>query len=110
MPVTSPEAPREIERVKRNLIDVIKDVQSGGGLECPPLEGGTMPLEDVPEFDSTIAPVATSLLAARVDIPIPDDMNIFVDPDGASRSIDQVALAVCDLQHPRTGSKAPAHE
>lgn len=110
MPVAGAEPPQHLERVRRDLIAVIKEVQSASGLECPPLEGGTIPIAHVPEFDSTVAPAATSLLAMRVDIPIPDNVNIFVDLDGGSRSIDQVALAVCNLKDPRTTSKAPTHE
>lgn len=110
MPVAGAEPPEHLERVRRDLIAVIEEVQSESGLECPPLDGGTIPFADVPEFDSTVAPAAISLLAMRVGIPIPDDENIFMGPDGGSRSIDQVALAVCNLMHPGTTSNAPTHE
>lgn len=110
MSATRPGAPRDLEQVRRTLVSVIEEVQSATDLECPLLEGGTMSLDDVPELDSMVVPAAIELLAERLGITIPDEVNIFEDQDGAARSIDDVALAVCDIQRRETNSKAGVHE
>lgn len=110
MSATSPVPPRDLERVRCALIAVIEEIQSDIDLECPQLEGGTVPLDEVPDFDSIVVPVVTSLLAERTGIEIPDDMNIFVDQDGTVRSIDEVARTVFDLQRREPNSRVGVHE
>ncbi len=46
------------------------------------IDPSTRPLEDLPGFDSKVAPVATSDLARELGISIPNDENIFVEPSG----------------------------
>jgi transcriptional regulator with XRE-family HTH domain len=54
------------------LIAIIGQIQTDSELECPPLTGATKPAGTVPEFDSKIWPVATTILATEINIPIPD--------------------------------------
>lgn len=63
--------------VKNALISVLQSIQIDSGLECPVITGSTKPLEQLPEFDSKIWPVATGLLASKLGIQIPNDVNIF---------------------------------
>ena len=84
--------------LKDALIAVLGQVQADSGLECPPLTGATKPLENLPEFDSKVWPIATTILATEIGAMIPDDVNIFVDEaTKLPRSIDETAIFVCDL-------------
>ena len=65
--------------LQEKLIAVIRQVQTDSGLECPPLEGETKPVGNVPKFDSMVWPVATTLLAEELRKEIPNGVNIFVD-------------------------------
>jgi hypothetical protein len=84
--------------VKENLIAVIAEIQTASGLDCPPLDGVTRPVGAVPKFDSKIWPVATTILAEKIKVPIPDDVNIFYDEaTKLPRSIDEMVAYVCQL-------------
>lgn len=63
--------------VREKLVEVIKEIQEACGEECPPLPGDLKPVEALPMFDSKIWPVAIGMLAEKLAIDIPDDMNIF---------------------------------
>lgn len=63
--------------VRQKLVEVLTEIQAASGLECPPLDGALKPVEDLPEFDSKIWPVAIGILAAKLEITIADDVNIF---------------------------------
>lgn len=63
--------------VKQKLYKVLQDIQSLSSLDCPNLTGKVKPIEDLPEFDSKIWPVATALLAQALGVVIADDVNIF---------------------------------
>ena len=84
--------------LKGELIAVLGQIQTDSGLECPPLTGATKPVENLLEFDSKVWPVATTILATRIGVTIPNDVNIFVDETTKlPRSIDETAVFVCDL-------------
>jgi hypothetical protein len=86
------------EELKQQLIDVISRIQADSGLECPPLTRDTKPVQAIPKFDSKVWPVATTILAIEIGAPIPDAVNIFVDPvTKLPRSIDEIAIFVCEL-------------
>ncbi len=63
------------------LIAVLQEIQQESGLDCPPLDGGTVAPEAIPNFDSTVWPVATVLVAEKLGIEIPDDVHIFGGQD-----------------------------
>jgi hypothetical protein len=63
--------------VREKLVEVLTEIQLSSGLHCPPLEGTLKPVEALPEFDSKIWPVAIGILAAKLEITIADDVNIF---------------------------------
>ncbi len=84
--------------LKKKLITILGQIQEDSDLECPPLTGATKPIDDLPEFDSMVWPVATTILATEINAEIPNDVNIFVNEEtGSSNSIDEIATFVCDV-------------
>jgi hypothetical protein len=84
--------------LKAKLIAILVQIQADSGLECPTLTGPTKPVGNIPNFDSKVWPVATTLLAIEIAAPIPNDVNIFVDETTKlPRSIDEIATFVCNL-------------
>ena len=95
--------------LKETLIAVLAGIQADSGLECPPLTGATKPIEDIPQFDSKVWPVATTLLSFEIGAPIPNDANIFVDDTTKLPcSIDEAATFVCELLKQETEKEASA--
>ena len=77
--------------LKEKLIAVITQIQTDSGLECPPITEATRPVETLPKFDSKVWPVATTILSIEIGVPIPNDVNIFVDKTTKKpRSIDEI--------------------
>jgi hypothetical protein len=64
--------------IKKALSEIITEIQTNSGLECPLLEGSVVPANDIPHFDSKVWLVATTMLASKIGIEIPHDENIFV--------------------------------
>ena len=84
--------------LKEKLIAVLSQIQADSGLECPALVGSTKPVENLPNFDSKVWPVATTILATEIGASIPNDVNIFIDETTKlPLSIDETAAFVCEL-------------
>jgi len=84
--------------VKEKLIAVLVEIQAQSGLQCPPLSGSVRPVESLPQFNSKIWAVATSLLADQIGAAIPNDANIFVNKNTKQLlTIDEAAELVCQL-------------
>jgi hypothetical protein len=84
--------------VKQKLIAILEEIQRTSELECPALTGDTRPTEALPNFDSKAWPVATTILAIELGIPLPNEVNIFCeDRTKTPRSIDETAEFVCQL-------------
>ncbi|PDT64528.1 hypothetical protein CO683_37640 [Bradyrhizobium ottawaense] len=99
----------EPKELVKTLITIIGQIQTDSELECPPLTGATKPVGAVPEFDSKVWPVATTILATQIDVPIPDDVNIFIDETTKEpRSLDEIAVFVCELQEKQGEKQAAA--
>ena len=82
----------------RELIDILEQIQTDSGLECPPLTGATIPVGTIPEFNSKVWPVATTILAIKINASIPNEVNIFVDEKTKlARSIENISIFVSDL-------------
>jgi hypothetical protein len=95
--------------LKLKLIAVLGQIQVDSGLECPPLNGATKPIGDLPKFDSKVWPVATTILTTEISAAIPNDVNIFVDETTKlPRSIDETAAFVCDLLKKQTEREGAA--
>jgi len=65
------------DQVKSKLVEVLQTIQAISGVDCPELKGTTKPIDELPKFDSKIWPVAIGMLAAKLEITIPNDVNIF---------------------------------
>lgn len=63
--------------VRTALKSVIGDIQSALGETCPALGDDVIPSKVMPEFDSTVWPAATTMLAKRLGVIIPNDVHIF---------------------------------
>ncbi len=63
--------------VRAALVEVLQNIQTFSGLECPAIAGTTKPIEDLPKFDSKIWPVAIGMLGVKLGITIANDVNIF---------------------------------
>jgi len=97
----------EPSAIKTSLIEVIQEIQQLSGLSCPRLDGATRPAIVVPEFRSPIWAVAATLLSERIKAEIPDDTNLFFDPDTKQPlSIDESVAIVEKLVRDQS-AKAP---
>lgn len=86
------------EDVKLKLIEVLRSIQSDSGYDGKQIVGTTCPLNDLEGFDSTIWPVAVGMLAAALDVNIPNDKNIYLSEDGKRRlTINESAAVVCEI-------------
>lgn len=84
--------------IQANLMEVLQTIQATSELECPPLGGGTKPLEELPEFDSKIWPVAIGMLGMKLGISIPPDVNIFrQDGMTTALTIDEIVAKVITI-------------
>ena len=97
------------DTIKAKLVEILNQIQTDSGLECPSLTGLTRPIEDIPKFDSKVWPVATTILSAELGAPIPDEVNIFVDSTTKlARSIDETVTFVFDLLKKQAAVKVAA--
>jgi hypothetical protein len=93
--------------LKEKLIQVLGQIQADSHLDCPPLTGTTKPTESIPKFDSKIWPVATTILSGEICVPIPNDVNIFIDQTTKRpRSIDQIVAFVYGLEKEQSEKEA----
>lgn len=65
------------DNVKKALIEVLQSIQVISGLECPPLDGNSVPPNELPKFDSTVWPAAATMVARALNVTIPNDVHIF---------------------------------
>ena len=95
--------------VNQRFIAVLRQIQADSSLDCPPLAGDTKPVEDLPGFDSKVWPVATTMLAIETGATIPNDVNIFInETTKLPRSIDEIAVFVCDVLKKHSEQEAAA--
>lgn len=80
---------------KTALIEVLKDIQDRSGLSCPDLSGTDVPPKVLEKFDSTVWPAATTLVARKLGVTIPNDVHIFGGEKGSPLlSIDQASQLI----------------
>jgi hypothetical protein len=95
--------------VRAALVEVLQNIQTSSGLECPPILGGTKPIEELPKFDSKIWPVAIGMLGVKLGITIANDVNIFRrDKTTIALTVDEAVAIVVALAE--TLPPAPAQE
>ncbi|HEY2051620.1 MAG TPA: hypothetical protein VGH03_19950 [Caulobacteraceae bacterium] len=87
---------------KDALISVLTQIQKRTGLACPPLDGSSVPPKVLPKFDSTVWPVAITLVARKLNVVIPKDVHVFGGEHGARLlSIDESAALICKKALPK---------
>ena len=97
------------EDVKQALMNIIQEIQAKLEHECPPLDGETSPLKDIPKFDSKLGVLATARLAQKLEVDIPHKENIFVDEKTKAKlSLDAIAVKVCAIAKPLSGKEQAA--
>lgn len=84
---------------KDALILVLNQIQKRTGLACPPLDGSSVPPKELPKFDSTVWPVATTLVARKLGVDIPKDVHIFGEK--GELTIDESVALVCKTALPK---------
>lgn len=93
--------------VRKNLVEVLQSIQASSGLDCPTIVGTTKPVGELPEFDSKIWPVAVGMLAAKLGVTIPADVNIFrQEKSDIAFTVDQVVAAVLTVIAAQTPTAA----
>lgn len=99
----------QLDKIKKALIDVLKEIQARSGLPCPELDGSVIPPAVLEKFDSTVWPAATTLMARKLDVIIPPDVHIFGGEKGKPLlTIDQAAKLVQDKAQPKKAVKVAA--
>lgn len=95
--------------VREKLVEVLTEIQMASGLDCPQLKGTLKPVEALPEFDSKIWPVAIGMLAAKLEITIADDVNIFrQDKSCVALTLDQTIAMVVAMANSQIAPAAVA--
>lgn len=84
--------------VQTKLVEVLQNIQVASGLDCPPINGATKPLEALQDFDSKMWPVAIGMLAKELGISIANDVNIFArEKSCIALTIDETVAIVVAL-------------
>jgi hypothetical protein len=98
--------------VRAALVEVLQNIQTSSGLECPPILGATKPIEELPKFDSKIWPVAIGMLGVKLGITIANDVNIFRrDKTTIALTIDEavaIVVALAETLPPAAAQEANA--
>ena len=97
------------DEAKKAIISVLKTVQARSQLPCPPLDGSSIPPKVLRKFDSTVWPAATTLVARKLGVTIPNNVHIFGGDKGAPPlTIDQTAQLIVQKHKPKAPLKAAA--
>jgi hypothetical protein len=89
--------------VHTTLVEVLQEIQTLSGEECPEITGITKPLEALPKFDSKIWPVAIGMIAQKLEITIANDVNIFCREKSCDAlTIDETVALIIQLVEAQT--------
>jgi hypothetical protein len=98
-----------LDDARQALIDVLKDIQGKSGLPCPALGNNSVPPKVLEKFDSTVWPVATTLVARKLGVKIPNDVHIFGGEKGTPLlTISEAAQLIVSKHQPKNSVKAAA--
>ena len=84
------------EEAAEVVCNVLRDIQAGQNLECPPLDNAIKPIRDLQKFDSPMSLAATGMVGRKLSIKIPPKTNIFGDKNGL-HTIDTTVDLLCKL-------------
>lgn len=85
--------------------DVLKQIQAGQKLDCPPLNDAIRPLRDLAKFDSPVSIAATGMIGRRLKVTIPTKMNLFGDKNGKYTIAKSVSI-LCKLADEQKNAEA----
>ena len=90
---------------KKVVHEVLKQIQAGQKLDCPPLNDTTRPIRDLARFDSPMSLAATGMVARELGITIPPKTNIFGDKSG-KYTISKTVGLLCKLSDEQREAEA----
>lgn len=91
------------------LVATLKEVQGQMGQPCPPLVGTTIPINELPMFDSKVWPIAFALVGEKLKITVPVDINVFrQEKNKIPNTIDQTVTAILKAIQAKPFSRIPA--
>lgn len=95
------------------LVTTLREVQDLMGQPCPSLGGTTVPIDELPMFDSKVWPVAFGMVGEKLRVEVPVDINVFrQEKTKIPNTIDQTVSAILKAIHakpfPTVSSPAPA--
>lgn len=94
---------------KAAVVSVLGQIQKRSGLACPPLNDSSIPPNVLPKFDSTVWPVAITLIARKLNVDIPKAVHIFGGENGAPLlTIAESAALICKKALPKQPIKQAA--
>jgi hypothetical protein len=77
------------------LVATLKEVQGLMGQPCPSLSGTTVPINELPMFDSKVWPVAFGMVGEKLKVEVPVDINVFrQEKTKTPNTIDQTVTAI----------------
>jgi len=87
------------EDVKAKLVKVLQEIQCDSGFKEMPIVGTTRPVTDLEGFDSPLWLDAIGMVAASLNINIPNHTNIFLAEDGSKQplTIDESVTKICEI-------------
>jgi hypothetical protein len=98
-----------VDDARNAVISVLQAIQAKSALPCPALDGSTVPPKKLEKFDSTVWPVAATLVARKLGVKIPNTVHIFGGEKGKPLlSINQIAELIVKKHLPKAPVKAAA--
>lgn len=73
------------------LIDSVRRVQEETGADQEVVTASTSPLDDLQGFDSPRGLELSCEIDAGLDVDVPIDVNLFIDENGKTRTISEIA-------------------
>lgn len=91
------------------LVATLKEVQGLMGQPCPPLGGTTVPINELPMFDSKVWPVAFGMVGEKLKVEVPVDINVFrQEKTKIPNTIDQTVTAILKAIQAKPSPTVPA--
>lgn len=84
------------ETVRNVVVAAIEKYITLMGSECPSLAAETVPLAEVPKFDSKVSIAVTGRIAKTLNVDVPDETNLFGDKS-SKYSLEKTVNLVCKL-------------
>lgn len=95
----------DIESVTREIILILKEIQTDCEHKTQKIVGTVRPASDLDGFDSILWITATTMIAEKLEVDIPNNMNIFFS-DGGRRAltIDEASTLIHQLMNKKVAA------